>query len=511
MKKVGEKMGKAYKKIAITIMVGALSLVAFCCETEKKTINSNATQENKEVQIDPVVEKQMKENEKNGNLVGNISNQGKMAESKGWIYYSVNGDKNTGGIYRTKDQFQTSERVVEGVNASYINIKNKALYFIHTDEEKNAGVSSLMKYDISNKKLDTLKADTNYVYIKDQTLFYPKKYSEHGGFDIVGIAKINLKTGQEEEAVFKNSGWSRTIDDSILHWNKNRGTQMTKDNKTWSKENYATISSATYNNEKLYAVVDFSLPFETNEAEHGIYEIDVQQNNEKLLVKDALQMNVKGDTFYYLKKDGVYKKKINGGNEKVIYNKAFEPTKSYLYFVAGDMYLYTDNGTIMNLDTKKSSEVKDKKLADNVMLQKVWNAQKELTNVQMAALTGNPKRVGDFSYGELVNPIYNKKDNLETTLSTYFSKSFIAEYMKSKYIKELNGKMHYAIGDPGSKAATKFTKIISAELKDGKIKAQVETYNDYDNVTETVEVEFIYEHNQWVINNMPRFGFVLGF
>ncbi len=46
----------------------------------------------------------------------------------------------------------------------------------------------------------------------------------------------------------------------------------------------------------------FSLPFETNEAEHGIYEIDVQQNNEKLLVKDALQMNVKGDTFYYLKK-----------------------------------------------------------------------------------------------------------------------------------------------------------------------------------------------------------------
>ena len=53
---------------------------------------------------------------------------------------------------------------------------------------------------------------------------------------------------------------------------------------------------------------------------------------------------------------------------------------------------------------------------------------------------------------------------------------------------------------------TKFTKIISAELKDGKIKAQVETYNDYDNVTEKVEVEFIYENNQWVINNMPRFG-----
>lgn len=105
-----------------------------------------------------------------------------------------------------------------------------------------------------------------------------------------------------------------------------------------------------------------------------------------------------------------------------------------------------------------------------------------------------------------MNPIYNKKDNLEATLSTYFSKSFMAEYMKSKYIKELNGKMHYVIGDPGSKAATKFTKIISAELKDGKIKAQVETYNDYDNVTETVEVEFIYEHNQWVINNMPRFG-----
>ncbi len=506
MKEVGKKMGRAYKKIAITMMVGALSLVAFGCEAEKKVINPNTTQEKKEEQIDPVVEKQMKENEKNGNTVGNSSNKGKMVESNGWVYYAVNSDKNTGGIYRTKDQFQTAEPVIKGVNASYINIKDKSLYFIHTDKDKNAGLSSLMKYDISSKKLDTLKDDTNYVYIKDQTLFYPKKYSEHGGFDIVGIVKMDLKTGQEEEAAFKNSGWSRTIDDSILHWNKNRGTQVTNDNKTWSKENYATISSATYNNEKLYAVVDFSLPFETNEAEHGIYEIDIQQNNEKLLVKDALQMNVKGDTFYYLKKDGVYKKKMNSGNEKVIYNKAVEPMKSYLYFVAGDMYLYTDNGTILNLDTKKSNEAQDKKLADDGMLQKVWNAQKELTNIQMAALTGNPKRVGDFSYGELVNPIYNTRDTLETTLSTYFSKSFIAEYMKSKYIKELNGKMHYAIGDPGSKAATKFTKIISADLKDGKIKAQVETYNDYDNVTEKVEVEFVYENNQWVINNMPRFG-----
>ena len=115
----------------------------------------------------------MKENEKNGNLVGNISNQGKMAESKGWIYYSVNGDKNTGGIYRTKDQFQTSERVVEGVNASYINIKTK-LYILFIRMKRRTRDYLLMKYDISNKKLDTLKADTNYVYIKDQTLFYPK-------------------------------------------------------------------------------------------------------------------------------------------------------------------------------------------------------------------------------------------------------------------------------------------------------------------------------------------------
>ncbi len=505
MKEVGEKMGRAYKKIAITIMVGALSLATFGCEAEQKVANTNVAQEKKEEQIDPVVEKQMKENEKNGNSVGNSSNKGKMAESNGWIYYAVNGDENTGGIYRTKDQFQTSEHVVKGVNASYINIKDKSLYFIHTDEDKNMGLSSLMKYDIPSKKLDTLKTDTNYVYIKDQTLFYPKKYSEHGGFDIVGIVKMDLKTGKEEEAAFKNSGWSQTIDDSILHWNKNRGTQVTKDNKTWSKEDYATISSAIYNNEKLYAVVDFSLPFETNQAEHGIYEIDIQQNKEELLVKDALQMNMKGDTFYYLKNDGVYKKKLNGGNEKVIYNKAVEPTKSYLYFVAGDMYLYTDNGTILNLDTKKSNEAKDKKLADDVMLKKVLNAQKELTNIQIAALTGSPKRVGNFSYGELVNPAYNTKAALETTLSTYFSKQFIAEYMKGEYIKELNGKMHYVMGDPGARAGTKYIKIISAQLQDGKIKAQVETYNDYDNVTEEVEVEFIYENDQWVVNKMPRF------
>lgn len=35
----------------------------------------------------------MKENEKNGNTVGNSSNKGKMAESDGWVYYAVNGNK----------------------------------------------------------------------------------------------------------------------------------------------------------------------------------------------------------------------------------------------------------------------------------------------------------------------------------------------------------------------------------------------------------------------------------
>ena len=32
---------------------------------------------------------------------------------------------------------------------------------------------------------------------------------------------------------------------------------MTKDNKTWSKENYATISSATYNNENYMLLSTF--------------------------------------------------------------------------------------------------------------------------------------------------------------------------------------------------------------------------------------------------------------
>lgn len=35
----------------------------------------------------------MKENEKNGNTVGNSSNKGKMAESDGWVYYAVNGNE----------------------------------------------------------------------------------------------------------------------------------------------------------------------------------------------------------------------------------------------------------------------------------------------------------------------------------------------------------------------------------------------------------------------------------
>ncbi len=77
--------------------------------------------------------------------------------------------------------------------------------------------------------------------------------------------------------------------------------------------------------------------------------------------------------------------------------------------------------------------------------------------------------------------------------------------MQSEYVKEIDGKMHYVIGDPGAKAATKYIKITSSQLKDGKIVAKVETYNEYENVTKDVEIEFIYENNQWVVNKMPHF------
>ncbi|MDC2867416.1 DUF5050 domain-containing protein [Bacillus sp. BP-3] len=502
-------MGNIYEKTIVIIATMAISISLFGCEAENKTANTtNVKKEKKDTQTDSIVQQQIKEAEKRGNTVGNISNKGKMVESDGWIYYAVNGSKNTKGIYRTKDYFQTSELLVKDVNASYININNQSLYFIHMATNDNTGsneLPSLMKYDISAKKLDTLKTDTSYVYIKDQTLFYPKKYSEHGGFDIVGIIKMDLKTGQEEETTPKYTGWAQTIDDSILHWNKNRGRQVTKNNKTWSKEKYAEISSAVYHDEKLYAVVDFSLPFEAHKATHGIYELDVQQNTEKLLIQDVLQMNITGDTFYYVKNDGVYKRKINGGSEELIYNKALEPSKSYLYFIAGDMYLYTDNGVILNLKTKKSNEIKDKPLPNDAMLNKVLNAQKELTYIQTRAFTGNSKSMGRFSYGELLIPAYNTKKALETTLSTYFSKQFITEYMQSEYVKEIDGKMHYVIGDPSSKAATKYIKITSSQLKDGKLAAKVETYNEYANVTKDVEIEFSYENNQWVINKMPSF------
>ncbi|MCV5433905.1 hypothetical protein OFN37_32865, partial [Escherichia coli] len=77
-------------------------------------------------------------------------------------------------------------------------------------------------------------------------------------------------------------------------------------------------------------------------------------------------MNVKGDTFYYVKKDGVYKKKMNGGNEKVIYNKAVEPTKSYLYVVEGDMYIYMDNGIMMIVGGESCYVVFDLEIVDDV-------------------------------------------------------------------------------------------------------------------------------------------------
>ncbi|MEN1938345.1 DUF5050 domain-containing protein [Paenibacillus sp. 102] len=499
-------MGRVYKKMAVTIMTAAMSISVLGCGTEKKTSTTSMVQETKEEQVDSVVKEQMKEDEKRGNAVGNISNKGKMAESDDWIYYAVNGDKDTGGIYRTKDKFQTSDLVIKGVNASYINIKNKALYFIHWDQDKNTNVMpSLMKYDISTKKLDTLKTNTNYVYIKDQSLFYQKKYSEHGGFDIVGIVKLDLKTGQEEESPIQTSGWAETIDDNIVHWNKFRGTQVSKGDQTWSKEGFAEISSGTYNKDKLYAIVDFSVSLDDQKRDNGIYELDLKQNKETLEIKDALKMNIKGDSFYYLKKDGVYKRKINGGNEKQIYDGAVEPSKSYLYFIAGDMYLYTDNGLILNLDTKKSNEKQEKKPSDDVLLQKVVNAQQEIIKISVSALPENTKPVDRFSYGELKPPAYNTKTALETSLAIYFSKDFITEYMKSEYVKEIGGKMHYVVGDLGSGAGTKYTKIISAKLKDGKILATAETYNDYEGAKKEVEIEFIYENKQWIVNKMPRF------
>nr|WP_277818654.1 DL-endopeptidase inhibitor IseA family protein [Bacillus sp. TL12] len=491
--------------MAVTIMTAAMSVSVLGCETEKKTSTTSMGQETKEEQIDSVVKEQMQDNEQRGNAVGNISNKGKMAENNGWIYYAISGDQNITGIYRTKDKFQTSEPVIKGVNASYINIKEGVLYFIHWDKDKNTNkdvAPSLMKYDISTKKLDTMRMDAAYVYVKNQSLFYEKKYSERSGFSITGIARLDLKTGKEEEAQIKTAGWAETIDDSIVNWNRFHGTQVNKGDKTWAKEGFVEISSGTYNKDKLYAIIE-------DETENkGIYELDIEKNKETLQVEDALQMNIKGDSFYYLKKDGVYKRKINGGNEKRIYEGAVEPSKTYLYFIAGDMYLYRDSGLILNLDTKQSNEKKEKKPSDDVLLQKVVNAQQEIIKISVSASPENTKPIDRFSYGELTPPEYNTKTALETSLATYFSTDFITKYMKSEYVKEIGGKMHYVVGDLGSGAGTKYTKIISAKLKEGKILATADTYNDYEDTKKEVEIEFIYENKQWVVDKMPRFDFL---
>lgn len=65
--------------------------------------------------------------------------------------------------------------------------------------------------------------------------------------------------------------------------------------------------------------------------------------------------------------------------------------------------------------------------------------------------------------------------------------------------------MYHVVGDLGSGAGTKYTKIISAKLKDGKILATAEIYNDYEDTKKEVEIEFIYERKQWVVDKMPRF------
>ncbi|MGR5971024.1 hypothetical protein ACT7C1_35680 [Bacillus paranthracis] len=129
-------MRKVHKKILRIMTTIALSTSIVGCGAESTTVNvknekketktnSNVHQrekesEDKETPVDSLVLETSQDREKQGNTIGNISNQGKLAESNGWIYYVVNGNKDTSGIYRTKDGFQTSEPIVKDVNAAYM-------------------------------------------------------------------------------------------------------------------------------------------------------------------------------------------------------------------------------------------------------------------------------------------------------------------------------------------------------------------------------------------------------
>ena len=87
-----------------------------------------------------------------GYIYGNLNNEGRLAGSNGWIYYTISGSGH--GLYKMKSD-GSEQTKINTDKAFWINIVDDYIYYFNNNDAEQSGGICKLKMDGSNKTLIT--------------------------------------------------------------------------------------------------------------------------------------------------------------------------------------------------------------------------------------------------------------------------------------------------------------------------------------------------------------------
>ncbi|MEW9094106.1 MAG: DUF5050 domain-containing protein [Clostridiaceae bacterium] len=208
-------------------------------------------------------------NGKNGNGLGNLNNNGLIAQDGGWKYYSHSADG--GGIYKTNDVI--SEKICED-NAKFINVVGDYIYYVnYSDGQK---IYKIKKDGTGRRIVSTDQA--SYLTVSGEYIYY----TYHSGRGVGNIKKVSKNANKSTGINITNDEAEYlTISGDIIYFvNKSEGNSIYSvhtDGTYRSKisSDRAKFITLSERNDKIYYITDSGQLKAMNKSGSNVADISV--------------------------------------------------------------------------------------------------------------------------------------------------------------------------------------------------------------------------------------------
>lgn len=277
--------------------------------------------------------------EEEGNTNSNISNDGKVCEKDGFIYYSGA----YSGLYKMKTDGTEKVKLLDD-SAVNINVVGGWVYYLNGgnyNENPNSRIYKV-KIDGTCKTEVYSQDDISDLIVTNKYIYYKTSTSGLGDLDYA-IYKMNIDG--TNKVLLTNEQWISNInyDDGYLYYNTNDGIYKIKDD--------GTDKVKLYNGSTRFIIVNDKNIYFHSEGEdysvNNIYKMDLNGeqldkvitfNSDATELFQAFFFNVDGDWIYYSSigksGDGIYRVKTDGTQNTKIsddFCKSINVTGSMLF------------------------------------------------------------------------------------------------------------------------------------------------------------------------------------